>query len=137
MGQGSRPDRVGEQIRQLLSESLAREVHDPGLGFVTLTRVRVSPDLQTARVFYTSMGDDKARKETRRALDRATPFLRRQIGRLVRLRRVPELVFQFDESVESQERIERILLDLKAERDARDAEAAGDRTAGETGDDDR
>lgn len=137
MAQGSRPDRVGEQIRQLLSQSLAREVHDPGLGFVTLTRVRVSPDLQTARVFYTSMGDDKARKETRRALDRAMPFLRRQIGRQLRLRRVPELVFQFDESVESQERIERILLDLKAERDARDAAAAGDRPAGETGDDDR
>jgi ribosome-binding factor A len=137
MAQGSRPDRVGEQIRHLLSESLAREVKDPGLGFVTLTRVRVSPDLQTARVFYTSMGDDQARKETRRALDRATPFLRRQIGRQLRLRRVPELVFQFDESVESQERIERILLDLKAEREAREPEATGPAPANETGDDDR
>ena len=131
MAQGSRPDRVGEQIRQLLSESLAREVHDPGMGFVTLTRVRVSPDLQVARIFYTSIGDEKARAETRRALDRATPFLRRQVGRQLRLRRVPELHFQFDESVESQERIERILLDLKAERDARaedvdPAEAAPD-----------
>jgi ribosome-binding factor A len=119
MAQGSRPDRVGEQIRQLLSESLAREVHDPGVGFVTLTRVRMSPDLQVARIFYTSIGDDKARAETRRALDRATPFLRRQVGRQLRLRRVPELHFEFDESVESQERIERILLDLQAERDAR------------------
>jgi ribosome-binding factor A len=119
MAQGSRPDRVGEQIRQLLSESLAREVHDPGVGFVTLTRVRMSPDLQVARIFYTSIGDDKARAETRRALERATPFLRRQVGRQLRLRRVPELHFQFDESVESQERIERILLDLQAERDAR------------------
>jgi ribosome-binding factor A len=130
MAQGSRPERVGEQIRQLLSESLTREVHDPGLGFVTLTRVRVSADLQTARVFYTSIGDDQSRQETRRALDRATPFLRRQIGRQLRLRRVPELHFQFDESVESQERIERILLDLKAEREARqgaDAPAAADR----------
>jgi ribosome-binding factor A len=86
---------------------------------VTLTRVRMSPDLQVARIFYTSIGDDKARAETRRALDRATPFLRRQVGRQLRLRRVPELHFQFDESVESQERIERILLDLQAERDAR------------------
>ena len=137
MAQGSRPDRVGEQIRQLLSESLARDVHDPGLGFVTLTRVRVSPDLQTARVFYTSMGDEKARKDTRRALDRAMSFLRRQIGRQLRLRRVPELVFQFDESVESQERIERILLDLKAEREARDADTAGEQTGTKTGDDDR
>jgi ribosome-binding factor A len=137
MAPGSRPDRVGEQIRQLLSESLTREVHDPGVGFVTLTRVRVSPDLQTARVFYTSLGDDKARKETRLALDRALPFLRRQLGRHLRLRRVPELVFQFDESVESQERIERILLDLKAEREARDAEAGGQPANPETGDDDR
>ena len=137
MAQGSRPDRGGEQIRQLLSESLAREVHDPGLGFVTLTRVRVSPDLQTARVFYTSIGDDKARTETRRALDRATPFLRRQLGRQMRLRRVPELVFQFDESVESQDRIERILLDLKAERDAREAEAGGEPAPADQGDDDR
>jgi ribosome-binding factor A len=127
MAQGSRPERVGEQIRQLLSESLTREVHDPGLGFVTLTRVRVSADLQTARVFYTSIGDDQSRQETRRALDRATPFLRRQIGRQLRLRRVPELHFQFDESVESQERIERILLDLKAEREARQGpDAAAD-----------
>jgi ribosome-binding factor A len=99
--------------------------------------VRVSPDLQTARVFYTSMGDDKARKETRRALDRAMPFLRRQIGRQLRLRRVPELVFQFDESVESQERIERILLDLKAEREARHADGGGEPASPETGDDDR
>ena len=125
MAQGSRPDRVGEQIRQLLTESLLREVHDPGIGFVTLTRVRVSPDLQMARVFYTSMGDDKARKETTRALERATPLLRRHIGRNLRLRRVPELHFQFDESVESQDRIERILLELKAEREARGESADG------------
>ena len=57
---------------------LARgEVHDPKIGFITLTRVQVSPDLQVARVFYTSLGDDKARKETAKALERATPFLRR------------------------------------------------------------
>jgi ribosome-binding factor A len=137
MAQGSRPDRVGEQIRQLLSESLAREVHDPGLGFVTLTRVRVSADLQMARVFYTSIGDDKARNETRRALDRAMPFLRRQLGRQLRLRRVPELVFQFDESIESQERIERILIDLKAEREAREAAGDGGSPPQDQDDDDR
>jgi ribosome-binding factor A len=137
MAQGSRPDRVGEQIRQLLSGSLAREVHDPGLGFVTLTRVRVSADLQMARVFYTSIGDDKARNETRRALDRAMPFLRRQLGRQLRLRRVPELVFQFDESIESQERIERILIDLKAEREAREAAGDGGSPPQDQDDDDR
>ena len=71
---------------------LARDVHDPGIGFVTLTRVQVTPDLQQARVFYTALGDDKARASTRaRARPRAAPFLRRQIGARLRLRRVPEL----------------------------------------------
>ena len=94
-------------------------MHDPGIGLVTLTRVKVSPDLQLVRVYYTQMGDEKARGETRRALERATPFLRRQIGSRVRLRRVPELRFEFDESVENQDRIERILLELQAEREQR------------------
>jgi ribosome-binding factor A len=124
MGQGSRPERVGEEIRQELSLMLARDVHDPGIGFVTLTRVAMSPDLQQARVYYTQMGDDRQRRDTARALERARPFLRRQLGQRVRLRRVPELHFQFDESVENQDRIERILLDLEAERRSRPADAA-------------
>ena len=99
---------------------LMREVHDPGIGFVTITRVKVSPDLQLARAYYTQLGDEAARKETRKALDRAIPFLRRQIGARMRLRRVPELRFEFDESVEKQDRIEKILLDLKEERERRD-----------------
>jgi ribosome-binding factor A len=124
MAQGSRPERVGEQIRQEISELLLSEVHDPGIGLVTLTRVKVSPDLQLVRVYYTQLGDEKARAETRRALERATPFLRRQLGSRIRLRRVPELRFEFDESVENQERIERILLDLKAEREERERAGA-------------
>ncbi len=95
---------------------LVREVHDPGIGFVTLTRVKMTPDLQLARVYYTIIGDERARKETQRALDRATPFLRRQIGARVRLRRVPELRFEFDVSVEHQDRVERILMELAEER---------------------
>ena len=111
-----RPDRVGEQIRDELSALLSRgAVHDPGIGFITLTRVKVSPDLQQARVFYTSLGDEKARKETAKALTRATPFLRRQIGNILTLRRVPELQFRFDESIAHQDRIEQILRDLHAE----------------------
>jgi ribosome-binding factor A len=103
-----------------MSVLLAREVHDPGLGFVTVTRVKVSPDLQQARIYYTLIGDDRAKKDTERALERAKPFLRRQIGSRVRMRRVPELSFEFDRSVEHQDRIERILLDLAEERKARE-----------------
>jgi ribosome-binding factor A len=119
MARGIRPDRVGEEIRQELAVLLAREVHDPGVGFVTITRVKVSPDLQLARAYYTTMGDEPARRETARALDRATPFLRRHIGERVRLRRVPELRFELDRGVEYQDRVERVLLDLEAERQAR------------------
>jgi ribosome-binding factor A len=120
MAQGARPDRVGEELRHELAQLLARDVHDPGIGFVTLTRVKMSPDLQFARVYYTTLGTEKARRDTERALERAVPFLRRKIGGRIRLRRVPELRFEFDRTVEHQDRIEKILLDLEAERKTRD-----------------
>src|SRR4026207_1726069 len=91
---------------------LTREVHDPGVGFVTLTRVHVSPDLQLARVMYTVLGDEKSRTSTARALGRAAPFLRRQIGARLRLKRTPELTFVYDEAVAGQDRIEQILNEL-------------------------
>jgi ribosome-binding factor A len=112
--QGSRPARVGDQIREELSELLARRVKDPGIGFITITYVKVSPDLQVARAFYTLLGDDKAHKDTARALERATPFLRRQIAGRLRLRRAPELTFQFDESIERQQRIEQLIEEIHA-----------------------
>lgn len=123
MAQGARPDRVGEQIRQELSQILSQQVHDPGIGFLTLTRVKVTPDLQLARVLYTVFGDEKQRKETQKALDRALPYLRRQIASRIRLRRVPDLQFFYDESVAHQDRIEKILLDLQHEREAQTADA--------------
>ncbi len=115
MSQGSRPDRVADQIRSELALLLAREVHDPGIGFVTLTRVHVSPDLQSARVHYTVLGDEKARANSAKALGRATPFLRRQIGSRLRLKRTPELQFLYDNSIAGQDRIEQILNELHAE----------------------
>jgi|SRR5262245_42271997 len=125
MSQGSRPSRVGDQLRAEIADLLSREVHDPGIGFLTITRVEVTPDIQQARVYYTTLGDERARKDSRRALARAAPFLRRQIGRRLRLRRVPELEFFFDESVEQGDRIERILQEISAERAAR-AEGGSD-----------
>jgi len=112
MPQGSRPDRVGDQIRAQVGELLARELRDPGLGFVTVTRVSVTPDLQIARIFFTTMGDDRARRRTHRALERALPFIRRRIGSRLQLRRVPEIEFIFDESVEQQERLERLIQEI-------------------------
>jgi len=126
MSQGPRASRVGEEIRQEIGLLLSREVHDPGIGFITITRVKVSPDLQQARIFYTLLGDDRTKRATAQALERATPFLRRQIGQRIRLRRVPELAFEFDRGVEYQDRVEQLLRDLAAEREARQTDEPPD-----------
>jgi ribosome-binding factor A len=117
-----RTERLAEQIRAEASAVLAREVHDPGIGFLTLTRVRVTADLQLARLYYTTLGDAAARRTTERALRRATPFLRRQLGQRLRLRRVPELQFVFDQSIEHQARVEELIQEIHA----KDAHAADD-----------
>jgi ribosome-binding factor A len=127
----NRPDRVGEAIRNELTELIARAVHDPGIGFLTLTRVSVTSDLQLARVYYTSLGDDKAQAETAKALKRAAPFLRRQLAARIRLRRVPELTFFYDKSIAHTDRIEQILQDLKTEAESRHEPAS--EPAGESG----
>jgi ribosome-binding factor A len=121
MPQGHRPDRVGDQIRQEVTEILAREMHDPGIGFVTITRVQVTPDLQLARVFYTTLGSDLERRNTAKALRRAGGFLRHQVGQRLNLRRVPVLEFVFDKSIETQDRVERLIQEIHeadAERQA-------------------
>lgn len=104
---------------------LATEVRDPGIGLVTLTRVKVSADLSMARVYWTIMGDEKDRAQTAKALGRTAPYMRHLLSGRMSLRRVPEIRFYFDESVAAQDRIEHILLDLKAEREARAEEADG------------
>jgi len=128
MSQGSRPNRVADQIRGEIASLLARgDVHDPGIGFVTLTRVEVSSDIQQARVYYTALGDENARKSTKLALERAAPFLRRQIGSRLRLKRVPELRFFYDESIAGQDRIEQLLNEIRAQSIASDDRGAPER----------
>ncbi len=129
-----RTERVQEQIREELSQMLATEVRDPGVGLVTLTRVKVTADLSLARAYWTILGDDKERTKTAKALERAAPYLRHLLSGRMSLRRVPELKFQFDESVAAQDRIERILQDLKAEEEARGPrleEPAGEKEPGD------
>jgi ribosome-binding factor A len=114
---------------------LARELHDPGIGFVTITRVQVSPDLQHARVYYTALGDDKARQRSERALHRAIPFLRRQIGSRLRLKRVAELEFIYDQSIAGQDRIEQLLNEIRTQGPA-DPDRAAAGGSSQTDDDD-
>lgn len=112
MAQGSRPARVADQLRAELSDLLRREVKDPGVGFITLTRVSVTADLQLARAYYTVLGDAGQRNKTRRALERVTPFLRSQIAKRISLRRVPELAFHYDETIDRLNRVEELLQEI-------------------------
>jgi len=115
MPQGARADRVGEEFREILAEEIQR-LKDPRVGFVTVTGVDVTRDLKRARIFYTSYGDDKARAGSAAALRSATPHLRRALGRQVRLKVVPELVFEVDAAIATGERID-ALLDAVVARD--------------------
>lgn len=112
----SRPERVADQIREEITVLLSRHVQDPGVGFVTITRVTVTADLQHARIFYTVIGDDKAKKETAKALVRVNPFLRRQIAQRINLRRAPELEFFYDDTIAGAQRMEELLLEVQEER---------------------
>ena len=112
-----RVERIAEQIREELSQMIATEVSDPGVGLVTVTRVKVTPDLSLARVYWTVLGEAKERTETAKALNRTVPYLRHLLSQRLTLRRAPEVKFQYDESVAAQDRIERIIQDLHTERE--------------------
>jgi len=119
-----RVERIAEQVREEVSQILAAEVADPGIGVITVTRVKVTPDLSLARVYWTSMGDAAQRKQTAKSLARAAAYVRRLLSIRMNLRRSPEVHFLFDQSVAAQDRVEEILLELKREAEARAAEAA-------------
>lgn len=107
-----RQRRVAELIHRELSMLLMREVRDPRLADITLTEVRVTPDLLIARVYYTVLGDAAQAKEASVALDSATGYLRTQLAGRVRLRLMPELIFQFDQSAEYGRRIDELLAQI-------------------------
>lgn len=109
-----RSHRVGEQIQKEISALLVKGLKDPRVGFVTITAVEVSGDLRHARIYFTALGEEKVRQETLRGLTSAIPFLRRELGKRLRLRLVPELTFQFDTSLEYGNRIESLLRDLNS-----------------------
>jgi len=111
-----RIDRINELLREEVSRLLAREVADPRIGFVTVTKVDTSPDLAHARVWVSLIGQPTERTATLSALRRAMPFVRRQLNDRVRLRRIPELHVEVDESVERGTRVLQLLHELEEGR---------------------
>jgi ribosome-binding factor A len=116
MPQGPRTDRVGEEFREILAEAI-QGLKDPRVGFVTVTGVKVSPDLHVAWVYYTVLGDEKAAASTRAALRSAAPHLRHELGRQIRLKVTPELRFEQDQLSVSAERIDALIDQVHADGD--------------------
>lgn len=96
-------------MRAVLAELLQNEVKDPGVGFVTVTEVRMSSDLQYATVFVSVMGDEAAEIQSLASLRRAAPFLRSEVGKRLRLRHTPEIRIQLDQTLAQSDRIEELL----------------------------
>ena len=106
-GQG-RPQRIGDLIQRELSDLLAREVRDPRVGMVTITSVDVSPDMSHAKVLFTVL-NRKEVPEVLEGLGRAAGFLRSKLAKRVKLYSIPELRFQYDESIERADRLSRLI----------------------------
>jgi ribosome-binding factor A len=114
MTEGVRPDRVGEEFREILAEEIPK-LKDPRVGFVTVTSVRVTPDLRTARVYYTVLGEEGERKATAAGLRSATGHLRQVLGHQVRLKFLPDLLFEEDDTMERAERVDELLRRIRSD----------------------
>ena len=104
-----RTDRINELLREELSVLIRNEVRDPRVGLATVTAVETSPELDHARVYITTLGEDEEKAEIVAGLQSAAGFLRGQLGRRLHLRRIPELHFQIDRVLEGAQRIESLL----------------------------
>lgn len=110
-----RANRVAEQIKKELGDIVTRKLKDPRIGFLTITDVEVTGDLQQATVFVSVLGDEVNKEETLIGLSKAKGFIRSEIGRRIRLRKTPELSFEFDEAHAYGTRIDSILKELDEE----------------------
>ena len=120
MTQGLRIDRIGDLIRIELSTILTRDLRDPGIRNITVTRVKMTKDLQLARIYYMTPADEKILKNAAQALRRARPFLKRKLAQRLRLRHMPELTFLYDDSIEKQYNVERLLDQITSDQKTSD-----------------
>ncbi|WP_102262228.1 30S ribosome-binding factor RbfA [Mesobacillus jeotgali] len=110
---GHRVNRVGEQMKKELGDIISRKIKDPRVGFVTVTDVQVTGDLQQAKVYISVLGDEQQREDTLKGLAKAKGFIRTEIGQRIRLRKTPELIFEFDETMAYGNRINSLIHELQ------------------------
>lgn len=108
----TRSNRVAEQLKKEIGDILNRKLKDPRIGFVTVTDVELTNDLQQAKVYISVLGNEEEKETSLTGLNKANGFIRSEVGKRIRLRKVPEIIFEFDEAHEYGNRIESILKDL-------------------------
>jgi ribosome-binding factor A len=110
----ARTDRIDQLLRQEIGAILSKDVQDPRIGFVTVTDVETAPDLSVARVWVSVIGQPAEREQTMKALQHALPFVRRELGSRIRLRRIPELQLRGDDTIQRGTRVLQLLAELEA-----------------------
>jgi ribosome-binding factor A len=130
----TRMRRTDDLVRKVLSETLLTKVQDPRIGMVSVTGVRISRELDTAKVWVTVLGDEAARAETMKGLRSAASFLQSEIARQVRMRKVPRLSFVYDDSLDEGMRIDAALRDVEIERTSREDGGVGEEGSDEAQD---
>ena len=115
-GPSHRIERLADQIRAEIAALITEDLRDPRIGFVTVTRVELSADLQHARVLVSVLGDESAQQQTIEGLASAAGYLRHEVTRRLRLRRAPEILFVLDHGPEEGIRLEKLLQDLHREK---------------------
>ena len=108
-----RADRVADLIKQELSSILRREVGDPRITNITVTDVKLTDDLRSARIYFVELGKDRLSADVEKGLSKAKGFLKRELGKRLQLRYVPELAFFYDPSFEYGSRIEKLLKEVR------------------------
>ncbi|MBI3820225.1 MAG: 30S ribosome-binding factor RbfA [Planctomycetes bacterium] len=113
--------RIASWVHRKVATLLLRDIRDPRMGFLTITRVKVSRDLETATIYYSVLGNDKEKRQAARLLDHAAAYIQREIGSGLHTRVTPKIHFEFDESVEGGVRMSKLLNKISDDRSKRDS----------------
>lgn len=112
-----RVNRVGEQLKKEISSIIRNDLKDPRVGFITVTDVEVSGDLQIAKVFVSILGSEEQRQTSMKALRSASGFIRNEVGKRIRLRLTPEIHFELDTSLDYSSKIQKVLREIHSEKE--------------------
>jgi len=120
---GIRPERIASEMREHISRMISEEIKDPRIGFVTITRVEVTPDIRNAKVYFSSLGGKEEKDSAAEGLNSATGYIRKGLGEKMRIKFIPELIFRLDESAEYSIHLNKIFDKIHKEKEKKDEPA--------------